>query len=197
MPKHIAIYVRVSSKTQDTKSQEPELTAWAAHQDQPVKWYRDQASGKSMDRKDWKKLESQIRRGQISQIVIWRLDRLGRTASGLTALFDELCQRKVNLVSIKDGFDLLTPSGRLMANILAGVAQYEREVRGERQAAGIARAKADGKAWGGSDAGVRKKVSPTQEKMIRSMKKQGEPITAIAKAVNLSRPTIYSVLKST
>jgi len=86
----------------------------------------------------------------LSAIVCWRLDSLGRTAKGLTALFHELYERKVNLVSLKDGIDLNTPAGRLMANMLASVAQYETEVRAERVMAGQARARSQGKRWGGS-----------------------------------------------
>ena len=130
--KHAAIYVRVSSKQQKHASQLPDLEHWADGQDAPVKWYKDKASGKSMDREKWNKLDDDIRSGKVSTVVVWRLDRLGRTASGLTALFDDLQQRKINLVSIKDGLDLATPAGRLMANVLASVAQYENEVKGER-----------------------------------------------------------------
>lgn len=194
MAKHIAIYLRVSSKSQDTKSQEPELQRWADAQEATVKWYVDKASGKSMDRPGWKSLEQAMRGGKVSQIVVWRLDRLGRTASGLTALFDELQTRKVNLVSLKDGLDLSSAAGRLMANVLASVAQYETEIRAERVKAGQAVARARGKRWGGSKSGVRKKVTPIQAKIILRMKQEGEPITAIARAVSLSRPTIYDVL---
>lgn len=195
MAKHIAIYVRVSSIKQDTKSQKPDLERWEGGQDQAVKYYSDKMTGKTMDRPGWNKLEAAIRNGKVSQVVVWRLDRLGRTASGLTALFDELQKRKINLVSVKDSLDLSTPAGRLMANVLASVAQYETEVRGERVLAGQAVARANGKTWGGSKPGVRKKVTTTQIKMIRSMKAEGESITAIAKAVGLSRPTIYDVLE--
>lgn len=194
MAKHVAIYLRVSSKPQDTKSQEPDLQRWAEAQDQPVKWYRDKLTGKTMNRPGWNKLDEAVRLGRVSQVVVWRVDRLGRTAKGLTALFDDLQHRKVNLVSLKDGLDLSTPAGRLMANVLASVAQYETEVRGERVRAGQAVALAKGKRWGGSKPGVRKKVTPTQEKMIRRMKQDGEKITAIAQAVGLSRPTVYDVL---
>ncbi len=134
--KHAAIYLRVSSNGQNTKSQEPDLRRWAEAQDQPVKFYHDTATGKSMARPGWNKLEATIRLGRVSAVVVWRIDRLGRTAKGLCALFDELRERKVNLVSLKDGLDLSTPAGRLMANVLASVAQYETEVRGERVAAG-------------------------------------------------------------
>ena len=194
MSKHIAIYLRVSTNKQDTKSQEPDLKAWASTQDLPVKFYRDKASGKTMDRPGWGKLEADLKSGKVSKVVVWRLDRLGRTASGLTALFDSLCERKIGLVSLKDGLDLSTPAGRLMANVLASVAAYETEVRAERIKAGQTVAKANGKTWGGSEAGKRKKVTPTQEKAIKAMRGDGESITAIAKAVGLSRPTIYSVI---
>lgn len=194
MPKHIAIYIRVSSKAQDTRSQEPDLDRWANAQDGEIKTYIDKASGKSMDRPQWNKLEQAIRSGHVSQVVVWRLDRLGRTAAGLTTLFDDLQRRKVNLVSLKDGLDLSTPAGRLMANVLASVAQYENEVRGERVRAGQAVARANGVTWGGSEPGKRKKVTPTQERAIRRMRDDGEPITSIAKAIGLSRPTIYDVL---
>jgi DNA invertase Pin-like site-specific DNA recombinase len=193
--KHLAIYVRVSGKGQDTKSQEPDLERWAAAQAESVKWYGDKATGKTMDRPGWTKLEAAIRQGRVSAVVVWRIDRLGRTAKGLTALFDELRERKVNLVSLKDGLDLSTPAGRLMANVLASVAQYETEVRGERVAAGQAQAKTKGKRWGGSKPGIRKQVTPVQERLILDAKAKGETITAIAAAVGLSRPTIYSVLR--
>jgi len=193
--KHNAIYLRVSSKQQDTKSQEPDLRRWAEAQDEEVKWYSDKATGKNMDRPGWQKLEAAIRTGKVARVVVWRLDRLGRTAKGLTALFDELQQRKIGLISMKEGIDLSTPAGRMMANVIAAIAQYETELRGERVAAGQSLARANGKKWGGSTAGKRKKVTPTQLKMIRAMKNQGETISAIAEAVGLSRPTIYDVLR--
>ena len=196
MTKHIAIYVRVSSSGQDTKSQEPDLTQWTNSKEGPFVWYKDTATGKNMDRPGWLKLETAIHKGQVSAVVVWRIDRLGRTAKGLTALFHDLHERKVNLVSLKDGLDLSTSAGRLMANVLASVAQFETEIRGERVAAGQAVARANGKRWGGSKPGIRKKVTPTQEKAVRRMKEEGEAITAIAHAVGLSIPTIYSILKN-
>ena len=196
MEKHVAIYCRVSSRSQDTKSQEPDLKRWAEVHGEPVKWYRDKFTGKTMERTGWKKLEADFRAGLISKILVWRLDRLGRTAKGLTALFDELRERKINLVSLREGLDLQTPAGRLMANMLASVAQYETEVRAERVLAGQAVAKASGKTWGGSKPGVRKVVSDQQEKVIRQLKADGVKIAEISRTVGLSRPTIYDVLKA-
>lgn len=195
MLKHVAIYARVSSRNQDTKSQEPDLTRWANAQDEPVQWYRDKFTGKTMDRPGWQKLQADIVAGRVSKIVCWRLDRLGRTAKGLTALFEDLQNRRVGLISLKDGLDLSTPAGRLMANVLASVAQYETEVRGERVRAGQAAARAAGKTWGGSEKGRRVKVTPQQSRIIRQMKMEGETVVAMAKATGLSRPTVYSVLE--
>jgi DNA invertase Pin-like site-specific DNA recombinase len=195
MGKHVAIYARVSTTKQDTKSQEPDLKRWAEAQKETIKWYKDKATGTNMDRAGWRKLEAAVKAGRVSAVVVWRLDRLGRTASGLTALFDDLRGRKVNLISLRDGLDLATPAGRLMANVLASVAQYESEVRGERVRAGQAVARANGKRWGGSKPGVPKKVTAVQVKIIRRMKLEGEGVGGIAKAVALSRPTVYSVLR--
>lgn len=194
MPKHVAVYVRVSSKQQDHRSQLPDLKRWGEAQDEEVKFYEDKATGKNMDRPGWERLRKSLEARKVSQIVVWRLDRLGRTAAGLTALFEELRERKVNLVSIKDSIDLSTPAGRLMANVLASVAAYETEIRGERVRAGQAVARKNGKRWGGSVKGTRKVVTPTQIKMVHRMKLEHEPIKHIAQAVGLSIPTIYSIL---
>ena len=195
---HVAIYVRVSSKKQDTRSQEPDLKQWAEaySNGQAVRWYRDKASGKSMDRIGWKRLEGDIDAGRVSRVVVWRLDRLGRTASGLTALFDKLTAKKIGLVSIKDGLDLSTPAGRLIANVLASVAAYENEVRAERIVAGQNAARAAGKRWGGSEPGRRVKVTDEQVATIRLMAAEGASKSAMGRATSLSRPTVYSVLRS-
>lgn len=193
--KYIAVYVRVSSNKQELRSQVPDLEKWAETQELPVKFFRDKASGKTMQRTGWQRLSAALGRREIETLCCWRIDRLGRTASGLTALFDELQKLGVNFVSLRDGVDLSTPAGRMLANVLASVAQFETEVRAERVNAGIAAAKAAGKRWGGSKPGVRKVVTPAQERAIVALKEGGETITAIAKAVSLSRVTVYDVLR--
>ena len=132
----------------------------------------------------------------MRSVIVWRLDRLGRTASGLTALFEELRARKVNLVSLKDGLDLATPAGRLMANVLASVAAFETEVRAERVMAGLAVAREKGVRLGRS-AGIhtRTKVRPEQATQILRLKREGKGVSAVSRATGLSRPTVYSVLR--
>lgn len=193
MTKHVAVYVRVSTKAQDQRSQLPDLERWASTQDDDVVWYRDVASGRTMDRPQWNKLVEAIKSGRVSKVVVWRLDRLGRTAKGLTALFDELTQRRVGLFSMKDSLDLSTPAGRLMANVLASVAAYETEVRAERVQAGQAVARQQGKKWGGSKKGRLITVTVEQRSQVLAMR--GQKITRIARTVGLSRPTIYRLLE--
>jgi DNA invertase Pin-like site-specific DNA recombinase len=189
-----AIYMRVSSRAQDMAAQEPDLKRWAQAHGDSVVWYRDKFTGKSMDRPGWNKLANAINSGKIGKVVVWRLDRLGRTAKGLTALFEELAQKKVNLISLRDGIDLHTAAGRLMANVLASVAQYETEVRAERVRAGQHAARKNGVTWGGSKPGWRWKVTDDQATAVVDMKKAGKPITQIARVTGLSRPTVYRIL---
>ena len=193
--KHTAIYVRVSSKAQDHASQLPDLERWVAAHDGAVQWYRDKFTGKTMDRPGMEKLLTDLRTGLVERIVVWRLDRLGRTTRGLCQLFDELGEKKVDLVSLKDGFSLASPAGRLHARILASVAEYETEVRAERVAAGQAVARRKGKKWGGSKKGWRWKVTDDQVQAIREMKAAGKKVTHIARVTGLSRPTVYRVLR--
>jgi DNA invertase Pin-like site-specific DNA recombinase len=196
MQKHIAIYLRVSTKQQDTKSQEPDLKRWAATQELPVVWYRDRFTGKTMDRPGWQKLQHAIDRGEVATVACWRLDRLGRTAKGLTALFSDLAERSINLVSLREGIDLSTPAGRMLANMLASVAQFETECRAERVLAGQEAARAAGKRWGGSTPGRLLKVTQEQIDVIARLKQAGEGPSAMARATGLSRPTIYNVLEN-
>ena len=194
-----AVYLRVSTSQQTTRSQKPDLERWLAAQEPDklgkVAWYSDTATGKNMDRPGWQKLQAAIDTGRVKKLVVWRLDRLGRTASGLCKLFEDLQAKKVRLVSLKDSIDLGTASGRLIANVLASVAAYETEIRGERVKAGQAAAMAAGKTWGGSSKGRLLKVTDEQVRAIVAMKVKGEKISRIARTVSLSRITIYRVLE--
>lgn len=195
MNKSTGIYVRVSNKVQSLASQLPDLERYEAASDGLTDWYEDKFTGKSMKRPGMDKLMDDLRAGKLKRIVCWRLDRLGRTTKGLCDLFDELRDRKVDLVSIKDGFSLDSPAGRLHARILASVSEYETEVRAERVAAGQAVARRNGKKWGGSQKGWRWKVFDDQVAAIKEMKEAGKPVAQISRIVGLSRPTIYRVLR--
>jgi DNA invertase Pin-like site-specific DNA recombinase len=146
-----------------------------------------------MARPGWNKLEEARLRREVSAMVVWRLDRLGRTASGLTKLFEELSNEGVNLISLKDSLDLSTPAGRLMANVLASVAQYETEVRGKRVRAGIARAKANGKRWGGSRKGRTTAVARAKRDAALEMARSGKSVSEISRALGRSRQWVYGL----
>jgi DNA invertase Pin-like site-specific DNA recombinase len=194
MSKTTAIYVRVSHRDQSHASQMPDLERWAEAHDGSVEWFRDTFTGRTMDRPGMSKLNDKLRAGRLCRIVVWRLDRLGRTTRGLCQLFEELQEKKVDLVSLKDGFSLDSPAGRLHARILASVAEYETEIRRERVVAGQQVARRKGKTWGGSEKGWRWKVSDEQVAAIKEMKAAKTPIAKIARITGLSRPTIYRVL---
>lgn len=125
----------------------------------------------------------------------YRLDRLGRTAKGLITLRDELIARGLNLISLRDSLDLSTPSGRLMFGIVASVAEYETEVRRERQMAGISAVREKGKRIGGRKAGASNHKTRDVLPAVLALHKEGKRASEIARATRLSRPTIYSLLQ--
>lgn len=189
-----AVYLRVSSnKGQDTRSQEPDLQTWAKAQGDTI-WYKDTFTGTTMQRPGLERLLADVRSGKVSKVCVWRLDRLGRTAKGLLTLLDEFQTLNVGFVSLREGFDLATPAGRLMAGVLASVAAYETEVRKERQLAGIAKAKAEGKTWGGRKPGTRVRLTLEKEALIRQLHGEAKPVSAIARMVGLTRKTVYRAL---
>jgi DNA invertase Pin-like site-specific DNA recombinase len=136
MDKETALYLRVSHRDLSHASQMPDLEQWAEAHDGRVEWFKDTFTGRTMDRPGMDRLLVELRAGRLCRIVVWRLDRLGRTTRGLCQLFEEPQEKKVDLVSLKDGFNLASPAGRLHARILASVAEYETEIRAERVHAG-------------------------------------------------------------
>lgn len=193
-----AIYVRVSSRTQSERSQLPDLERWAKAQDAPPAWYRDSFTGKTLARPGWERLWADVLACKVDRVVIWRLDRLGRTLSGLATLFDELRARRVTLVSLREGFDLETPAGRMLAGVLASAAQYETELRSERQMAGIEQAKAKGIRFGrkavGEGNGKPIKVTDEKRDLVLRLYAERAPVARISRLASLSRTTVYKIL---
>ena len=158
------------------------------------RWYRGSAARRRASGGGWDQLIRDIEADQISTLVCWRLDRLGRTCSELVKLFELLAEHQVNLISLKDQLDLSTPEGKRVATALASVALYESESRSERILAGQAAARARGVRWGGSTKGRRLKVTPELESQVKRLRTRGIPISHIAHETGLSRPTVYRVL---
>ena len=126
MGKHTAIYARVSTTQQSLRSQRPDLERWIAAQGPElgdVKWYTDQATGRNMNRPGWQQLQRAMEGGQVDRIVVWRLDRLGRSAGALCSLFDQLNRCQVRLISLKEMVDL-----RVSGTGLKDLATVSREI---------------------------------------------------------------------
>lgn len=188
-----AIYLRVSTWDQSTESQEADLERWEQASGETAKRYVDHFTGTSMKRPGMDEMLADMRAGKIQRIVVWRLDRLGRTASGATALFDELTALGVTLVSLKEGIDLGTPAGRLMASMLASFAQYETEVRRERQMAGIAVAKKKGVFRGRKPGSTEVKNGPRK---ARKLADRGMTASEISTILHCSVRTVWNYLKA-
>ncbi len=195
--KRIAVYARVSSSSQSLDAQVVELETYvkAFYAGSTVKWFKDVATGTTMERPAMDELMSAVYKGKIDCLIVWRLDRLGRSASGLTKLFDELSCRNINLISLKESLSLESPASRLICGVLASVASYENEIRKERQTLGINHAKALKKYTGGKT-GRKWQVTKDNEGAVKKLREAGESISAIARLTKLSRPTIYKLLSA-
>lgn len=193
----VAAYVRVSADDQNDDLQRDTLSRWAQANGVELAWFADALTRKTVDRPGWRRLWSCVEAGKISRIVCWKLDRLGRTASDLARLFEEMLKRCVRFHSLAEGVDLATSAGRLTAHILASVGASETEIRSEQPHAGIeaARRRSGGKCpWGGSQKAASKKLKPEQVEHIHRAKAEGQGVSANARTVGCSRQTAYRVL---
>ena len=198
--KNTCIYLRVSSNGQKFASQLPDLNRWIQAQNPDelgtVKWFKDKSTGRNADRPGFQKLMDTIDRGEVSQVVIWRLDRISRSVADLCHLLKKLKSKKVNLVSLRESIDLKTASGRLLVNILGSIAEFESELKSERILAGQAAARERGVRWGGSQRGRLAGISPEQAKTIVRLNAEGERPTYIAKSVGVDRSSVYRILRN-
>jgi DNA invertase Pin-like site-specific DNA recombinase len=195
--KSVGVYVRVSTGTQDVASQVPDLKRWLdSHApDRRVNWYQDTFTGRTLKRPGMEKLETDIRAGRVNKLVVWRLDRLGRTVRELLAFLHELERLGVEFVSVQDGVDASSATGRLMRTILAAFAEYEREVISERIRAGVKRAQKEGKRWGGKKIGDRYRLTDEKVNALKRLVSAGTPKAAIARQLGVSESTVYRALR--
>jgi DNA invertase Pin-like site-specific DNA recombinase len=139
----IGVYLRVSSpKGQKTDSQRAELEAWLLHQRyKRVQWFEDRESATTMQRDAFQQLQAAIFAGQITTVIIWKLDRLARSLKEGVNVLADWCQRGVRVIAVTQQIDLSGPLGQMIASLLFGIAEIELHHTRERQAAGIALAK--------------------------------------------------------
>lgn len=146
----VALYARVSKlhSHQDPEVQLRDLRIWCKANDHKIiEEYVDRGvSGAKSSRPQLDRMMQDACRGRkdIEAIVVWRLDRFGRSAQHLHNAVAELKEAKIQFVSVKDGFDLTTPVGKLMFALLGAFAEFERNIIAERIEAGLRTARAKG-----------------------------------------------------
>ena len=180
-------YGRVSTKDQTSDNQRLEIERAGFKVDY---WFADEGvSGKTHAslRPQFKALLSQIRDGEV--LIVAKLDRLGRDAQNVNATIKALAKRRIEVVVLQLGkLDMASPSGKMMLQMLAAVAEMERDLLVERNQSGLARAKSEGKVLGRPV-----KTTPSQQTEIINLRKNGASISALSRAYSVSRATIMRI----
>ncbi|HDU4705801.1 TPA: recombinase family protein [Klebsiella pneumoniae subsp. pneumoniae] len=172
-------YARVSTNHQDTELQR--LALEAAGCDHIVE---EHASGRKSNRPVLKRLITTMQAGD--ELVVWKLDRIGRNVLHALLMFQQLQENGVNFRSITDGVDLRTASGRYNFRNILSAAQYESDLNSERTLAGLAVARAKGRVGG-----RRPKFTAEQWREMGSRISAGESRQQIAKTFDVGISTLY------
>ena len=172
-------YARVSSQGQSLDIQVSKLTEYGCNE-----IFKDKLSGTTADRPSLKECRTYVRRGD--SLVITKLDRLARSTFHLTQIAEELKQKGVDLVVLVQNIDTSTPTGKLLFNMLASIAEFETEIRKERQMEGITKAKEKGIQFG-----RKAKLTEDQIKVLRQEKEQGVKITELMERYSISKASVY------
>jgi putative DNA-invertase from lambdoid prophage Rac len=190
-----AIYCRVSTVDQSCERQERELAAFAARAGyEVVGIFKETASGMRLDRAERRKVLALAQRREIEAVLVSELSRWGRSTVDLLATLRELEARRVSLVALNGmTFDLATPHGRMMATVLAGIAEFERALIQERIRSGIAAAKARGKRLG-RQPGQRPKSDRLAARVL-ALAAQGRSYRLIGRELGLSKNTVAGIVR--
>jgi len=177
-------YARVSTQHQNFDIQENELQKYNCE-----KIYRETASGARTERKILNEVLSFIRPGDT--LVVWRLDRLGRSLKQLIELINTLKENKVGFKSIVEGIDTTTPTGQFFFHITGAFAEFERNLIRERTRAGLENARARGRKGGRPRA-----IDPSVFQMALTLYNENKtPVGDICKQFNVSKRTFYRYLE--
>ena len=178
-------YARVSTEDQNTEAQLPELRKAGCK-----RIYQEKVSGASPDRPELVKCLERLDRGDT--LVVWRLDRLGRSIRDLLRIVDQLNKSGVHFVCLKEKFDTSTAAGRLVFHFFAALAQFEKELVRERTMAGLSAARARGRMGGRS-----RLLTPQQAKVVKTMwDSHDHTRQEIATQFKVSVSTIVRVLRA-
>lgn len=180
-------YARVS-----TREQNLHLQLDALEKADCKKIYQEVISGAKAERPILEQLLENLREGDI--LVIWKLDRLGRSLRHLVELTNQLMQKNVGLISLSDPIDTTTPQGRLSFNLFAALAEFERDIIRERTRAGLESARARGRKGGRP-----KGLSPEGEAIAcaaETLYLEGKlGVNEIAERLRISKATLYKYLR--
>ena len=195
MGRRAAIYARVSTADQSCERQVSELTSFAERCGHDVAGtFRDTAPGASANRAARKKVMALAQTRQIDAVLVSELSRWGRSTQDLLATLHQLAGWKVSVVAMNGmTFELDTPHGRMMATMLSGIAQFERDLISERVKSGLAAAKARGKKLG-RQPGQRPKSDRLAPKVLQAVS-EGRSYRWIARDPGISKNTVLDIVK--
>lgn len=176
-------YARVSTKKQSLDMQLDELKRYGCEE-----IITEKESGAKKDRKELQLLLSKLRKDDT--LVVYKLDRLGRTMHQLVNLLQEFNEKGIHFVSIKDGIDTSTTMGRFLFHIFGAMAEMEREVINERVISGVAAAKARGR-----EGGRKKAHTPQQIQGMMEMLASGKTKVEVCEMFDVARATLYRYIK--
>ena len=185
------LYARVSTHDQQTLSlQIRAMREYAAKRGWEIAVQVKEVGSGAAERELREKLMAAARRREIDAVVVWRLDRWGRSLADLVTTLEELAKLSVGFVSLTEALDLTTPTGRAMAGLLSVFAQFENEILRERIRAGIAEARLQGKHLG------RPVTVGKMGGQIRKLHRAGVAKAEIARRLGIGRTSVRRILKT-
>jgi DNA invertase Pin-like site-specific DNA recombinase len=180
-------YARVSTKEQSFNLQLDALRKAGCE-----KIYQEAVSGARADRPVLKQLLDNLRGGDV--LVIWKLDRLGRSLKHLVELINHLREQDIGLQSLNDPVDTTTPQGRLSFNLFASLAEFERDLIRERTQAGLSAARARGRK-GGRPTGLSDQAEVTARAAETLYRERQLSVRQICDKLGVSKTTLYAYLR--
>lgn len=183
------LYARVSTNDQQTlPMQNRVLREYATRRGWAIAMQVREVGSGAAKRQAREKLLEAARRREIDVVLVWRLDRWGRSVTDLLATLQELEHLGVGFVSLTEALDLTTPAGRAMAGLLAIFAEFEREILRERTQAGLAEARQNGKRLG------RPVTAGLRRAEIRKLYRTGIAKAEIARRLQIGRTSVRRIL---
>lgn len=184
MPR-FAVYIRVSTVGQNLDGQRAEIQRWLdGNGITDAVWYIDRASGATLKRPAFERLQKAIFNGEVKMIVVWKLDRLSRSLRDGINILADWCDKGLRVVATSQAIDFSGALGKMLAAVLLGVAEMEMELRRERQAAGIKAARARG-VYLGRRAGSTK----SEPKRAAELRAKGLSVREVATALGIGERT--------